>query len=189
MMKLNASIKNIANLRKLANEPKRLLVLFIIIGVVLFLNTCTSTSESLQGVAARVIDGDTITLIDKNEQSHKIRLFGIDAPETNTNQPFGEEARAFLAQEIEGKKVQIIIKTKSDKYGRVVGVVKFDGQDINKKMVQEGYAWAYSYYTDAYTAEHNAARAQQIGLWADDNSTNKPIEPYKWRKTHQKKGF
>lgn len=116
-------------------------------------------------------------------------LFGIDAPETNTNQPFGEEARAFLAQEIEGKKVQIIIKTKSDKYGRVVGVVKFDGQDINKIMVQKGYAWAYSYYTDAYTAEHNAARAQQIGLWADDNSTNKPIEPYKWRKTHQKKGF
>ena len=85
--------------------------------------------------------------------------------------------------------MQIIIKTKSDKYGRVVGVVKFDGQDINKKMVQEGYAWAYSYYTDAYTAEHNAARAQQIGLWADDNSTNKPIEPYKWRKTPQKKGF
>lgn len=185
---MKRNYRTLSSYKRLASSPKHLLAFLITLGVVLFFSTCSSHT-TLTGSVEKVIDGDTITLLDEKGQSHKIRFFGIDAPETNTNQPFGEEARAFLAQEIEGKKVQIIIKTKSDKYGRVVGVVKFDGQDINKKMVQEGYAWAYSYYTDAYQAEHNAARAQQIGLWADDNSTNKPIEPYKWRKTHQKKGF
>lgn len=185
---MKRNYRTLSSYKHLASSPKHLLAFLITLGVVLFFSTC-SNHATLKGSVERVIDGDTITLLDEKGQSHKIRFFGIDAPETNTNQPFSEEARAFLAQEIEGKKVQIIIKTKSDKYGRVVGVVKFDGQDINKIMVQKGYAWAYSYYTDAYTAEHNAARAQQIGLWADDNSTNKPIEPYKWRKTHQKKGF
>lgn len=184
-MKLNASIKNIAHLRRLLNEPKRLLALFIVIGAVLFLNTCASAS--LQGVA-KVIDGDTITLVEKNGQKHTIRFFGIDAPETNTKQPFGEESKAFLASMIADKEVKIIVKDK-DKYGRIVGIVKFDGKDINKIMVEKGYAWAYSYYTDAYTAEHNAAKAQKIGLWGDENATNKAIEPYKWRKSHRNKGF
>lgn len=183
-MKLNASIKNIANLRRLLNEPKRLLALFIVVGVVLLFNTCASAS--LQGVA-KVIDGDTITLIEKSGQKHTIRFYGIDAPETTTKQPFGEESKAFLASMIADKEVKIIVKDK-DKYGRIVGIVKFKGEDINKIMVEKGYAWAYSYYTEAYVAQHNAAKAQKLGLWADENATNKAIEPYKWRKSH-KKGF
>lgn len=185
-MRINTAIKNITNLRRLASEPKRLLAFLIVIGAVLFFNTCASTS--LNGVAQRVIDGDTIVLVDKSGQKHTIRFFGIDAPETNTKQPFGEEAKDFLASMIADKEVKIIVKDR-DKYGRIVGIVKFEGKDINKIMVEKGYAWAYSYYTEAYVAEHNKAKAEKIGLWADENSTNKAIEPYKWRKSHKSKDF
>ena len=180
---MKPNFKNLLNLRKLASSPKRLLGLLVAFGVVLFLSTCAST-QTLTGSVDRVIDGDTISLVDKSGQSYKIRFFGIDAPESNTHQPFGEEAKDFLTQKIEGKKVKIIVKTKKDKYGRVVGVVKFDGQDINKIMVEQGLAWAYTYYTDAYKGEHERAKAQGVGLWADE----KPVEPYKWRKKHKDKG-
>lgn len=181
-MRLNAFIRNITNIRKLSSEPKRLLSFLIIVGLVLFLNTCASTS--IQGNVKTVIDGDTIVLLDKENQKHTIRFFGIDAPETTTKQPFGEEAKEFLASMIADKKVKIIVKDK-DKYGRIVGIVKFEGKDINKIMVENGFAWAYSYYSEAYVNEHRKAKEQKLGLWADE----KAQEPYKWRKAHRNKGF
>ncbi len=177
-MKLN--YRKILNLRRLASSPKQLLTALIVFGLALFFSTCAST-QTLSGSVERVIDGDTIRLVDGEGKSHRVRFFGIDAPESK--QPYGEEATAFLASQIEGKKVKIIIKTKSDKYGRIVGVVQSEGRDINKIMVERGLAWAYSYYTDAYLPQHRLAREQGVGLWADENAT----EPYKWRKKH--KGF
>lgn len=175
-MRLN--ISNITNLRKLTSEPKRLLIFLIALGLVLFLNTCASTN--IQGVVEKVVDGDTIVLLDDKKQKHTIRFFGIDAPETTTKQPFGEEAKQFLASKITDKKVKIIVKDK-DKYGRIVGIVKFEGRDINEEMVKEGYAWAYSYYSEAYVPQHRKAKEQKLGLWADE----KAQEPYKWRKAHR----
>lgn len=182
-MRLNATLKNIINLRKLASDPKRLLAFLVIVGLVLFLNTFFD-ADSLQGKVIEVFDGDTIVLLDKASQEHTVRLFGIDAPETGTRQPFGEESKAFLASMIMGKEVKVMIKGK-DKYSRDLGIVEFEGRDINKIMVENGLAWAYSYYTDAYMQEHKKAQEQKLGLWADE----KAQEPYKWRKTHKNRRF
>ena len=87
------------------------------------------SSEVLLGVVVAVYDGDTITL--KNDSGQKkIRLAGIDAPELK--QPYGVESRSALRQAVLDK-VVLVDTSRNDKYGRAIGNVILDGQDINLK--------------------------------------------------------
>ena len=51
----------------------------------------------------------------------------------------------YLSSLIFGKQVSVRFK-EIDRYGRVLGVIYCDGAEINLVMVQNGYAWHYSYY-------------------------------------------
>lgn len=166
------------NLRRLASDPKYLLLVLILFALPLFLNSYIGDTQSIiQARVVSVVDGDTIKVLDSRKKEHKIRFFGIDAPENN--QPYGKKAKEFLASKIAGKEVQVLVKDK-DKYGRIVAIIRLTGEDINKVMVANGYAWAYSYYSDIYVKEQERAKENKLGLWKSKN----PIEPYKWRKTH-----
>lgn len=104
----------------------------------------------------KVVDGDTIDVdIDLGFDisfSSRVRLAGIDTPESRTSDKFekalGLEAKAYLKHAIEEAKV-VVIKTEkidsSEKYGRILGWVFLDGSDksINQKMIDDGYAWGY----------------------------------------------
>lgn len=172
-------LKKFFHYKKILSDPKRLLILLIILGIGIFYGSLNETSFKAKVV--RVIDGDTIELLDTRKQKHRIRFWGIDAPETTTNQPFGKKAKEILATKIAGKEIKATIKDK-DKYGRTIAKIELNGEDINKFMVASGLAWAYTYYTDAYKNDEKKAREAKIGLWVDKN----PIEPYEWRKKHSK---
>jgi|GEM_PF-461727 len=133
----------------------------------------------LRGTISRVVDGDTVDLLDNGMQRHRIRLFGIDAPESR--QAFGRQATVFLADMLEGQRVEVVRKDK-DRYGRTIGQIMLHGRDINRLMVQKGYAWAYRHYSEAYVKDENRARRLRIGLWRDKN----PVEPYLFRKKRKK---
>lgn len=104
----------------------------------------------------RVVDGDTIDVdIDLGFytwlKSQRIRMVGIDAPETRGKErPDGLEAKAFLADLIEGK--EIIIRTykgrdggdEKGKWGRWLGRVYINGLDVNQHMIETGHAEAYN---------------------------------------------
>ena len=140
-------------------------------------------SAEIIGKVVGVSDGDTITVLDDMDQGKfRIRLNKIDAPEKK--QAFGNKAKQFLSTLIFGKKVSIRFKS-IDNYGRVLGVVSLDGKEINLVMVQNGYAWHYSYYdkTPAYIEAEKQARAEKKGLWQDPN----PINPYQFRKSQKKR--
>lgn len=171
--------KDIINLQKIASDPKKVFVLLILGTLIFFLNPFIASQDYLQGKVVKVIDGDTITLLDEAKKTHRIRLFAIDAPESN--QAFGKKSRDFLASMIASKHIKAIKKDK-DKYGRIIAKIELNNEDINKKMVENGYAWAYTYYSDIYKKYEEQARSQKLGLWVDKN----PIEPYKWRKMNDK---
>ena len=140
-------------------------------------------SAEIIGKVVGVSDGDTITVLDDMDQGKfRIRLDKIDAPEKK--QAFGNKAKQFLSTLIFGKKVSIRFKS-IDNYGRVLGVVSLDGKEINLVMVQNGYAWHYSYYdkTPAYIEAEKQARAEKKGLWQDPN----PINPFEYRKQNKKR--
>lgn len=102
----------------------------------------------------KIVDGDTIdVIIDLGfDILHKsrVRLFGIDTPESRTRNKEekvrGLLSKNFLKEQLKTSK-KILIKThkgeETGKFGRILGEIFIDGININQKMCDEGYAVAY----------------------------------------------
>jgi len=130
-----------------------------------------------------VNDGDTVTCRDASARGVRIRLVGIDAPELD--QPGGPAARAALASKVAGRGVRVEGDAR-DKHGRLLGRLWLDGRDLNREMVAEGWAWAFTGFADddELAAAEAAARRARRGLWADPH----PMAPARWRELHPSHG-
>ncbi len=100
-------------------------------------------ADSLAGKVVKVVDGDTVYVLDANYKEHKIRLAGIDAPERK--QAYGLASRKHLASIVAGKQVTIEYQ-KRDRYGRILGKVLVDGINACLEQVKAGFAWHYKKY-------------------------------------------
>lgn len=141
----------------------------------------TLQSQTLTGKVVRIADGDTFTLL-VEEKQYRIRLYGVDAPETKGGQPYSQKAKDYLASMIAGRTVQVEVKD-TDRYGRYLGVVSTtDIKNVNLEMLRSGMAWHYSYYdnTTAYKSAQQQAQKGRKGLWIAPS----PINPYEWRKNN-----
>ena len=119
-----------------------------------------------------VVDGDTIDVdIDLGFNvsfSQRVRLAGIDTPESRTTDKFekslGLEAKEYLKTKLKDAK-EVIIKTEkpdsSEKYGRILGWLYVDGNtiSINDQMIEDGYAWGY--LGDTKVKDFNALAKQR----------------------------
>jgi len=130
-----------------------------------------------QGTVEKVSDGDTFRML-ANGQIVKVRLYGIDAPESK--QDFGPQSKAALTGLVLGKNVKVKI-TDTDRYGRSIGELWIgDTLDVNLWMVRNGYAWWYKAYGKMrpdLEAAQNQARSSKRGLW----TASSPQEPWEWR--------
>jgi len=124
-------------------------------------------------------DGDTVTLLDTAGQRVRVRLVGIDAPELD--QPMGRESRAALAAKLAGGIVRVEGDAR-DQHGRLLGTLRLADRDLNREMVAEGWAWAFTGFAenDDLIAAESAARGGRRGLWADPQ----PQPPRQWRELH-----
>ena len=116
----------------------------------------------------RIIDGDSF----ETENGEKIRLIGINAPELSDI--FGQESKQYLSDLIENNTVDLqndIISNDRDRYQRLLRYVILDGVDINKKMVSDGFAFAYLKYHFSNSHEYEQAQIQaresNKGIWGD----------------------
>jgi len=126
----------------------------------------------------KVVDGDTVS-VSMNGATETIRLIGIDTPETvdprTTVECFGKEASDKAKELLTGKKVRIEKDPSQgdrDKYQRLLAYVyREDGLFINKYMVENGYAYEYTYntpykYQSEFKAAQTSAQSSKKGLWA-----------------------
>jgi len=117
---------------------------------------------------ASVIDGDTIQV-----QGTRIRLHGIDAPEsdqactTSTGHRWrcGQQAALALADHLGSRRV-LCEQRDIDQYGRVVAECFLSSQSINRWMVRMGWAVAYRQYTRAYVGDERIARVERLNIWS-----------------------
>jgi len=130
---------------------------------------------------AKVIDGDTIH-IGKN----KIRLHGIDAPETdqkciinNEDWACGKNSTLALIEMIENHPVKCRING-VDRYNRFIAVCFSGKKNLNKMMVKNGWAIAYRYYSKYYIDEEFIAEKKKLGIWKGEFE-----EPYQFRKINK----
>ena len=128
----------------------------------------------------RVIDGDTI-VVKIEGRDEAIRLIGIDTPETvDPRRPvecFGREASNRAKEMLIGKSVRLerddMVDDK-DQYGRSLRYVFLANEiNFNKIMIEEGYAYEYTYentlykYQNEFKQAEEYARENKRGLWAD----------------------
>lgn len=120
---------------------------------------------------ARVVDGDTV----HTSTGEKIRLWGIDAPESR--QTYGKEATACLKQILADKPTVNIERVTTDIYQRTVAKLSFGQVKVSAALVAQGCAHAL----DRSLLEQQAyAQSQGLGLWQYPN----PTKPSVWRKKH-----
>jgi micrococcal nuclease len=125
-------------------------------------------------LCTRVVDGDTI-IVDMNGKQERVRLIGVDTPETvHPQKPveyFGKEASEFTKSMVEGKKVRLEYDWQDrDKYGRLLAYVYLaDGTFLNAEIIKQGYGFAYTRFPFKYLEEfrqyEKEARKERKGLW------------------------
>ncbi len=119
-----------------------------------------------------VIDGDTAK-IEYEWQEISIRFAGIDAPESSALrcgkvECFGPEAKQYLQSLIEWQTIYFEPES-TDSYDRFVWYVFLNWENINEKMVKDGYAREYSYKNQTYKYQSAFKSAQNYAqnnwLW------------------------
>ncbi len=135
-------------------------------------------AEEFSGKVITVLDGDTVQVL-RNSYPVKIRLAGIDAPESA--QEYGTASKQSLTELVLRKQVQVNTRAVDD-YGRLVADISVDRLNVNHEQVRRGWAWEYSRFQSnkKLVALQNEAKAAKRGLWAQST----PTPPWQWRKTH-----
>ncbi len=123
----------------------------------------------------RVIDGDTLEISPVVDGNDRVRLIGVDTPETRDPgciEPFGAQAKTFVDSELEGEEVDLEFdEDRSDRYDRLLAYVHEGGEMFNETLLREGYAQLYivepnDRYEDRFEEAQEEARTAERGLWA-----------------------
>lgn len=155
-------------------------ILLLLLCLLLAAPACAT--ESLEGKVIGVSDGDTITVLVGRTQQVKVRLYGVDCPESR--QAYGNQAKAFTAAAVFGKAVRVEV-TGRDRYGRTLGIVYGpEGSALNRDLLINGLAWVYGKYCARpecaqWRNDESAARSAHRGLWGDV----KLVPPWEFRKS------
>jgi micrococcal nuclease len=140
-----------------------------------------AASHVITGTVTRVADGDTLWVQpdDRLRKPVKLRLHGIDAPERC--QPWGEHSRAALVSRVQNRRV-VFESYRVDDYGRALGKLTLDGDDVSAWMVAEGHAWSARWHRrpGPYGDLEQSAKVLRKGLFAQRDA----IEPRTFRKLH-----
>lgn len=150
---------------------------------------------ALTGTVQKVVDGDTLHIVDQQGHRRIIRLSDVDAPETahgdrRPGQPFAAEAAAFLRDRALGRQAalhcfDVDARRRADGTSRerYVCQVLVDGVDLNAALVDAGLAmverWNPRYVRDrANYAREDRAREAHRGLWSAQHN----VPPWTWRR-------
>ena len=125
----------------------------------------------------RVVDGDTVDITPAVDGEARVRLIGVDTPETRDPdcgaQPYGDEAKAFTTSELQGEEVGLEFDVeRTDRYERLLAYVyPSDEEMFNETLLEQGYAQVATFppnvkYVDRFRTAQEEARADGRGLWS-----------------------
>jgi len=135
--------------------------------LVLALTSPTARAQTVAGTA-QIVDGDTLTI-----DGQRIRLFGIDAPESDQScVRRGEhwDCGATATEQLRSLTVGTTVSCEQqdiDQYGRIVAICRAGRYDLGRTMVEYGYATAFRRYSDIYVDDElraHAARTVELNL-------------------------
>lgn len=173
-------------IRRLMHQ--KVLLLFAVLALLLQVNAQSDWKHREEAVfypVTRIVDGDTFWVDDGSEKGIKVRLTGVDAPETRNSRnkvkaAFGDESTRYLTGLITGKRVRLEYDIDTlDQYGRTLAYVYLeDGTFVNANMLKEGYAMVLTVppnvkYTEEFVKLARKARERNRGLWNQENKISR----------------
>ncbi len=143
-------------------------------------NEISKSSENTFELAFvnKVIDGDTIQ-VSINGENFKVRLIGVDAPETSHPSKlvecFGKEATEFTKNKLLNQTIKLkpdITQQNIDQYGRLLRYVYINDELFNLSIIREGYAHEYTFkvpylFQNEFKKAEKEARESVRGLWGE----------------------
>ena len=148
--------------------------------------TMTATSIPTARIT-KITDGDTFWVTFASGNREKVRILGVDAPETySSNSPdeydgitdtdclddWGNSATEFAIDTLSGKIVQVIadpLGDERDRFDRLLAYIHVEGQDFSSMLVKYGFARVYREYEysrkSVYIALEEIAKLNKAGLW------------------------
>ena len=145
-----------------------------------------------------VVDWDTIKVIEQNWKKRTIRMIGLDAPESyetryGYKECFWDEASDHLKSLLKNDKdVELYVQLEldasqwtKDKYDRLLAYVFYNSENLNKKMIEDGYWWEYTYnlpykYQSDFKKAQKNAEKNNLGLWSENTCGWKRIANQTW---------
>ena len=148
-----------------------------------------STEKSSVVKITKVIDGDTMDVRFKDGSTDRVRLLGVDTPETNAkNKPneygditdlkcltrWGDKSDDYAKKVLNGKEVLLVFDDEAGErgyYGRLLAYIEIDGYDFNESLISRGYARVYEEGTSSREKRYLSVQEKVIsagtGLWGD----------------------
>ena len=141
--------------------------------------TAAADPVAATALVLEIVDGDTIDIRDDNRGRLRVRVLGIDTPETKkpgyTVGCWGPEATEFAKSTMLGQRVALVTdptQDRTDRFGRTLAyLVRADGWDYSVEAARAGAAHSYVYggvpvsRYDAIAAAEREARDALRGLW------------------------
>src|SRR3982074_1734773 len=159
-----------------------MLMKFLIVFSLLLLPAIAEAAD-ITGIP-KIREGDHIQI-----GNTRIRLGGIDAPSiaqrcpnhTGERGSCGAAARDELIKHADNKTWTCHVRQTIDRRGRTVARCEVDGEDIQKWMVKNGWALAFTRGSRDYEADEKEAREAKAGMWQGAF-----IAPWDWRVRNKK---
>jgi micrococcal nuclease len=151
-----------------------------------------TAGAEITGDVVGVPGGDVLELLTAEQKKLRVRLNGIDAPESE--QPFGAKSQELLNQLVGRKTVRVVTRGE-DRSGQIIGDVYFKeaqatGSDeefhLNNHLVENGLAWHFVRFAPdnkTLASSEQRARESKAGLWAEAD----PVAPWDWRRQQAEK--
>jgi len=123
----------------------------------------------------KVVDGDTLDISPAVDGMDRVRLIGVDTPETNEPgcevQPYGPDASRFTTSELLGEEVGLEFdEDRDDRDDRLLAYVHKDSELFNETLLEEGYAQVYivspnDEYEERFEEAQEEAQTARLGIW------------------------
>ena len=140
--------------------------------------------RTVTATITKISDGDTVQAITPEGTKLKVRLYGIDAPETQKGnkpgEPFGNTSRDYLSSMVNQRSVKVEILD-IDCYRRMVAILWLAERIVNQEMIAAGMAEAYVEYLKQpyrvpFIPAEQEAKAQGRGVWSQGSLYERPSQ-------------
>jgi micrococcal nuclease len=141
---------------------------------------------------SKVIDGDTVLLVNAAGDAVTVRILGIKSFDTTSvkdpGAAWGRRANEVLRKTLEAKPIRVMLATPpKDKHGRTIATLFVDDEDVSPKLIREGLVLVYTAFPfpamHEYMHEQELAKNDHKGLWGDPLATERAqLLVQEWRK-------